>query len=332
VDLDDFWQLVRTLGPRDDDFERLTDRLAALTADEIVGFEDRLAELLYALDTPAHAAAARARNDWFLYVRCAAVAAGRDTYAEVLTEPARLRRFARREAEFLLPVAANAYERSTGKLWEHESPVSYESGSNAAAWGEPEFAPHEPGPDPDPWLTVHTTIFRPEGWPAAYEYLVHHVEWALIADPGWASWWSAAGIARCHLSLTFLTEDNLTGTTVKVGRARVEAQAVRPDPPPKPVTVTRGGGRAASPRCYAVARRARFLIGSISSTRTVIRAPGPGPVAPGSRPSASSAMRTKTPNAATPVTSPTTTSPTVSSSKRNMRSPPSSAGSAQAGS
>jgi hypothetical protein len=38
-------------------------------------------------------------------------------------------------------------------------------------------------------------------------------------------------------------------------------------------------------------------------------------------------IRTKTPHGATPVTSPTTMSPTLRSSKRDMRSPSSSAGS-----
>ncbi|GAA2657978.1 DUF4240 domain-containing protein [Paractinoplanes durhamensis] len=89
--------------------------LSTRAAATITTFEDRLTAALYALDTPAHAKAARARNDWFLYVRCATVAAGRDTYELVLTRPAELRRVARREAELLLTVAPTAYERSTGR-------------------------------------------------------------------------------------------------------------------------------------------------------------------------------------------------------------------------
>jgi hypothetical protein len=137
VDQDEFWRLIETMGnaPGDDDFERLSDLLAARTVADILGFEDVLAELLYALDTRPHARAARARGDWFLYVRCSAVAAGRSVYREVLEDPRKLRRFARREAELLLTVAPKAYERSTGRAWDHEPPLSYESGSNDAGWG-----------------------------------------------------------------------------------------------------------------------------------------------------------------------------------------------------
>lgn len=137
MDLDEFWALLRTRRT-DDDFAALTDELAGHDAAAIVAFEERLTELLHALDTPAHATAARARNDWFLYVRCAAVGAGRKTYERILDQPAELRRFAHKEAEFLLTVAPAAYERRTGRPWEHETALSYESGSNTAAWGDPD--------------------------------------------------------------------------------------------------------------------------------------------------------------------------------------------------
>ncbi|GAB1643057.1 DUF4240 domain-containing protein [Krasilnikovia sp. MM14-A1259] len=230
MDLDEFWALLTVVGPRpsDEDFERLTDRLATRGPDDICAFEDRLAAALSALDTPAHAAAAKANGDWFLYVRCAAVAAGRDAYAEVLAEPARLRRFAHREAELLLGVAQQAFERRTGMLWEHESPVSYESGSNAAAWGEPEPSLPERVPEPRSWLRVHATVFRRDGWPAAYVPLVRHVGQVIGADPAWEAWWSAAGIPECQLSLLEHETDDFgpVGVTVAVGRTRIEATAV----------------------------------------------------------------------------------------------------------
>jgi hypothetical protein len=245
MEQDQFWALIQTLGsqPHDDDFERLTDELATHSPDDIIGFEDRLTGVLYALDTPAHAAAARARNDWFLYVRWAAVAAGRSTYEQCLTEPAKLRRFAKREAELLLPVASNAYERSTGLLWEYEGRVSYESGSNTTAWGQPEPSDRpEPSEWPEhagpmPWLSLHSTVFLPDGWPAAYDHLVNHIGQAVIADPAWQTWWSAAGVPECHLSLQLWAGDGPgpTGTTVKVGRKRVEANSVQQ---PAPFTST----------------------------------------------------------------------------------------------
>lgn len=230
MERDDFWGLIQTLGPRarDADFVRLTDALASRDADDILGFEDLLTELLHALDTPAHAAAARARNDWFLYVRCAVVAAGRRAYEEVVAEPARLKRFARREAQLLLTVASQAYERSTGMLWEHETRFSYESGSNADAWGDTEPTPEPPkAQEPMPWLRLHATVALSHGWPAAYVPLVQHVGAAIVADPAWEAWWSAAGVPECRLFLLLSDERfGAAGTIVKVGRARVEAHAV----------------------------------------------------------------------------------------------------------
>ncbi|MFI5496071.1 DUF4240 domain-containing protein [Actinoplanes sp. NPDC051859] len=132
---DEFWALVGT-RKSDDDFTALTADLAGRDPANITAFADHLAELLHALDTPAHAKAARAHNDWFLYVRCAALAAGQETYEQVLAHPAELRRFRRREAEHLLTVAPSAYEMRTGQHWAHETELSYESGSNLTAWGK----------------------------------------------------------------------------------------------------------------------------------------------------------------------------------------------------
>jgi hypothetical protein len=168
MEQDEFWRLIETMGTEqdDDDFERLTDLLAARAGTDIVAFEDQLASLLYALDTRAHARAARARGDWFLYVRCAALSCGRSVYENVLADPEKLRRFARREAEPLLYVASTAYERSTGTRWNHESPVSYESGSNIAGWGGQEEAHPLPM-----WMRIIFWAVRPfyRGQPAPDE-------------------------------------------------------------------------------------------------------------------------------------------------------------------
>jgi hypothetical protein len=232
VEQGEFWELVATLGarPDDSDFERLTSDLAGRDQAEIIAFEDHLALVLHALDTPAHAKAARAHNDWFLYVRCAAVAAGRDAYEAVQAEPAKLRRFARREAELLLSVASQAYERSTGRLWEHVSAVSYESGTNVEAWGEPDHAP-EAGTraGETPWVAVRATTSL-GGSPRAYPFVAYHVGDALSADPAWQAWWAPAGVAALELILYVGPEMVFgpAGTTIKVGRGRVEATQVRP--------------------------------------------------------------------------------------------------------
>ncbi|GAB2617612.1 hypothetical protein Aab01nite_31020 [Paractinoplanes abujensis] len=145
----DFWQLI-TLGD-DREFGRVVDELARREVSAIYGFEDRLAALLYAIDTYPHARAARARGDWFLYVRCAVVADGPSAYEEVLAEPRKLRRYATREAEHLLSVASTAYERKTGLPWTHEAPYDYESGSNAEGWA---------GSEPPLWIRAAVGVAR----------------------------------------------------------------------------------------------------------------------------------------------------------------------------
>jgi hypothetical protein len=147
MEWDEFWALVDRHGA---DLDELTAELASRNETAITGFEDRLADLLHALDTPRHAAAARARNDAFLYIRCGAVVAGRTRYERVLTDPGELRRFRLREQEDLLYVASTAYERSTGRPWRYEATVSYESGTNTDAWGEPATTPDGDAAEPEP--------------------------------------------------------------------------------------------------------------------------------------------------------------------------------------
>ncbi|MEU4242746.1 DUF4240 domain-containing protein [Actinoplanes sp. NPDC026619] len=221
MELDEFWELI---GSRrtDDDFAALTDRLAERDAATITAFEDRLTELLYALDTPPHAKAARARGDWFLYVRCAAVAAGRDTYELVLEEPAKLRRFARREAELLLPVASTAYERSTGRPWDHETVLSYESGSNTEAWHGFPSLPQAAPAEPVSWLTTQTS-----------NRYVARLAYVIGEDPAWGAWWSATGIAHCELQLA---ADGLDAVLVEPDLVTARASAAA-DSAPEAATV-----------------------------------------------------------------------------------------------
>ncbi len=235
IDEEEFWLLVKTLGryPDDEDFDRLTARLAARPEADITGFADRLALALWALDTPAHLAAARTTSDdVFLYVRCAVVAAGRKTYDRVLRKPAALGKFADEEAELLLTVAEDAFEQATGMLWEHDTPVSYETGSNTAAWGDAEPVPVGSG-EPQPWLEL---LFGsgPGGPPPAYGLFLHQVVEAVTADPAWQRWWAPAGVPSCELSLLLDgTGHAAPEATVKTGRKRIRVHVTR-DPGPFP--------------------------------------------------------------------------------------------------
>lgn len=235
MDEDVFWRLAGKLGrePADAAFDTLVTQLTRLPQAEITGFADRLAWVLWSLDTPAHHEAAGAPgDDWFLSVRCAVVAAGRKGYERVVRRPAALARYADEEAEPLLGVAERAFERVTGRLWEHETPVSPEMGSNVAAWGT---AP--PGADrrARPWLTLRLVIgARP---PAAFSILLHEVVDLAAADPAWQDWWAASGLRECVLSL--LLDRQSTEATVRAGQVRARVDLAH-DAGPYPI-----GDRAA---------------------------------------------------------------------------------------
>ena len=145
---DDFWNLIATTGGSIDEesAEALSTRLALRPAEEIVQFADHLASLLYDLDSPTAAAQLvtdptagedpfELSDDLFLYARCAVVAAGRDAYERVLADPTALAgEWPVFDGEFLITVAPTAYEMATGEEYDHEPPVSYETGSNSGLW------------------------------------------------------------------------------------------------------------------------------------------------------------------------------------------------------
>jgi hypothetical protein len=144
-----FWDIIglfdwdRT-GDDDAVLEPALRALAALDQDAIFTFDNILSEKLHALDTREHCRACYAGEldpddgddyvsaDDFLYARCVVVANGRDFYASVLADAAKMPQDM--EFESLLSLPASAYERKTGKEYEHVTPVSYESFQNSAGW------------------------------------------------------------------------------------------------------------------------------------------------------------------------------------------------------
>ena len=144
-----FWDIIELFdwdrtGDDDAVLEPAVQALAALDQDAIFGFDDILSEKLHALDTREHCRACYAGEldpddgddyisaDDFLYSRCVVVANGRDYYASVLADPTNMPQDM--EFESLLSLPALAYERKTGKEYEHIPPVSYESFKNSAGW------------------------------------------------------------------------------------------------------------------------------------------------------------------------------------------------------
>ncbi len=143
----EFWSIIALLdwgksGKDDAVIEPVVAALAEQNIDVIKQFDEILAEKLHALDTEAHAReigeeAYRGPDeyfspDWFLYVRCCVVANGREAYAQVLANPQDMPKDM--EFEAILYVAANAYERKTGKEYDHVPAVDYETFQNRIGW------------------------------------------------------------------------------------------------------------------------------------------------------------------------------------------------------
>ncbi len=141
-----FWDVIAAAGGSADDqsIHRIWLRLRALPQDTIVGFDDRLAEVLRRLD---HRVIAKQKwrdvseprwlpripgisADGFLYARCAAVLQGPEAVAGIVEEPRRFRTRWDESAEALLYVAGEAWEAVTGRTYEHQSPINYETGRN----------------------------------------------------------------------------------------------------------------------------------------------------------------------------------------------------------
>jgi hypothetical protein len=147
MDRPTFWQLIDTIdraalrsGDEDRAVQPLIQALAAYGQNELQEFEDVLTECLYDIDSEAHADAAGESGksgDGFLYARCYVVASGETYYQGVLSDPAKMPRSIEQWCEPLLYAAPRAWAASTGndeESWEHQSPLSYETGSNEAKW------------------------------------------------------------------------------------------------------------------------------------------------------------------------------------------------------
>jgi hypothetical protein len=135
-----FWQLIEECRPAAPDpeavglAETLTARLASGPLYEVKGFAEQLSWALYRLDR--RELGQGLSGDAFLYTRCAAVAAGREAFESILSDPTEFAALASGLVwtESLLYVPDRAYQLITGEEWERNTRYSYESYSNAAGW------------------------------------------------------------------------------------------------------------------------------------------------------------------------------------------------------
>lgn len=140
-----FWEIISLLNleaGEEDPLEKVAERLAREKVSDIRAFEERLALALHRLDTRDHAMhtgesaydprAAYFPADTFLYARCAAVAGGRDLYEAALADPAQMPKNA--EFKSLLYLSAIAYERRTGRAFDHVPATDYKTFANEDGW------------------------------------------------------------------------------------------------------------------------------------------------------------------------------------------------------
>lgn len=142
-----FWNILallewEELGDDEAVVEPAVTALSRMTDEEICGFQEILAEKLYALDTEAHARHIGEYSykgpgeffsvDEFLYTRCAVVANGEQVFDEILADPTEMPEDA--EFEAVLSIAAEAYARKNGDEFEYTTRTDYETFSNEAGW------------------------------------------------------------------------------------------------------------------------------------------------------------------------------------------------------
>ncbi|MFD6464970.1 DUF4240 domain-containing protein [Streptomyces goshikiensis] len=149
----DFWNVIGSSSVRDASeidsaLERISQQLNAMAPDALVRFAERLREALFRIDrrvlaeVPVKLAAGLEfpqTSDHFLYARCACILAGEKIYGEIMRSGVGFERFVApfaQEAEGLLYLASEEYERQTGDRMRVESDFSIESMSNAQGWAD----------------------------------------------------------------------------------------------------------------------------------------------------------------------------------------------------
>lgn len=114
--------------------------LASQDNNDIFEFDNQMAELLYALDTKILAEQCKKSqgyfsDDEFLYSRCVALINGTDFYEEALQGKTKVMWSMEFESLLYVPMIAWALKNQKDEEeYPHETSVSYETGSNEAAW------------------------------------------------------------------------------------------------------------------------------------------------------------------------------------------------------
>ncbi|MFE9672943.1 DUF4240 domain-containing protein [Streptomyces sp. NPDC006259] len=149
----DFWKVIGSSPMRDASeiesaLEEISRKLSAMTPTVLTRFVELLRESLYRIDRRnlaevpvvlAPGLKLPQTSDHFLYARCACILAGEEAYNDVLSSGVGFDRFVApfaQEAEGLLYLASEQYERKTGSKMNVESDFSIESMSNVQGWAD----------------------------------------------------------------------------------------------------------------------------------------------------------------------------------------------------
>ncbi|MBJ7905111.1 DUF4240 domain-containing protein [Streptomyces sp. DSM 110735] len=147
----DFWKVIGSSSVQDESeidsaLERISGQLSVMTPDALTRFVERLRESLYRIDRRdlaevpvvlANGLKLPQTSDHFLYARCACILAGERAYGDVLSSGVGFDRFVApfaQEAEGLLYLASEQYERKTASRMNVEGYFSIESRSNIQGW------------------------------------------------------------------------------------------------------------------------------------------------------------------------------------------------------
>ncbi len=146
-DENDFWKLINLLDwqAEGDDgavIAPVLKELAKRNPEDIFQFSEILAQKLYLLDGENYAREIGADSysgnkgnfakNWFLYVRCCAVANGHEYYSSVLQDPKQMPKDI--EFQALLNIAPQAYKLKTGQRFNYVTQHNYETFSNKQLW------------------------------------------------------------------------------------------------------------------------------------------------------------------------------------------------------
>jgi Protein of unknown function (DUF4240) len=142
IPISEFWAAIESINQSALDLEEenlalhpLIQTLGLFSFSELEGFEQHLAEVLFAIDgEDFFNASGETSGDIFLYCRCYVVAKGLQFYNAVLQQPALM---PNNDCESLLYVARKAWAAKTGEeedTWPFIASVDYETGCNAERW------------------------------------------------------------------------------------------------------------------------------------------------------------------------------------------------------